>query len=105
MNRARPQVKLHPPRGRSGALTGAATASVAAVLGATVLLAAACGSNAAPPKSTGSHPGTSAHHDQVSGGGSTTDSSAALVKTAKVGTLGTILVTTKGLALYTYAPD
>jgi predicted lipoprotein with Yx(FWY)xxD motif len=91
--------------------------AVTGALAVIALAAAACGSPAASKTPSGSTK-SSATSASAGGGGygyssgsSTTttapasSSSQALVKTAKVGSLGTILVTAKGYVLYTYKPD
>ena len=95
------------PSRRHRARLGTVGALGAAV--AVALLASACGSSSSATTTTattttaasggGSTPTT------VGGGTPTTAGGGAVVKTASVGTLGTILVTASGRTLYYYTPD
>ncbi|HEV3280247.1 MAG TPA: hypothetical protein VG032_01465 [Acidimicrobiales bacterium] len=67
---------------------------VAGSLGAVLLIAAACGSAASSPTSTAIKPRPASSH-----------TAAAVVSTATVGALGTILVDQSGFTLYRFTPD
>jgi predicted lipoprotein with Yx(FWY)xxD motif len=76
---------------RSGRLAG--RAKLAAVLAGVALMGAACGSKTAA--------GTTTTSAAPAGGGATT----VALKTASVGSAGTVLVDSKGFTLYTYSLD
>lgn len=98
MHRSRPDGRATHPTWRRATLPLAGLAAVA-------LLAAACGSSSSATTTTAAAAAGGATTSAPAGPTTTAPSATAVVKTASVGSLGTILVTPAGYTLYYYKLD